>query len=466
VNSQAATASASSSLSEPPDVPDMPFAGLRVVDFAWVGVGPIVSRHLADFGATVIRVESATRPDTLRLAPPFRDGQPGLDRSAFGAVYNTNKWGLALNLRLPAAREIALRLVAWADVVTESMTPGSLAKLGLSYEDLRRVKPDIVMYSTTQQGQTGPYRSFGGYGQHGAATAGLHALTGWPDRQPAGVFGAYTDFIAPWFLIAALIAAIDHRDRTGEGQHLDQAQVEAGMQLLGPQLLDYFANGHAAERAGNDDSQMFPHGAFPCADSPAERPTAERGPGGSAPEGVADRGSGQSPERASQTSNAASQTLDDRWLAIAVRDETDWQALSRALGRDEWADDPALATVESRRARRDEIDRAISAWTATRTPHEAMAALQAAGVPAGAVQTCEELFDDPQLLHRGHWWHLQHTAIGLHAYDAPAWKLSSTPAQPRRAGPALGQHTYTVCHEILGLDDAEIARLSAEGVFE
>ncbi len=405
------------------DLPDMPFRGLRVLDFAWVGVGPIISRHLADFGATVIRVESATRPDTLRLAPPFRDGQPGLDRSAFGAVYNTNKLGLALNLRLPAAREIALRLVAWADVVTESMTPGSLAKLGLGYEDLRRIKPDLVMYSTTQQGQTGPYRSFGGYGQHGAASAGLHALTGWPDRPPAGVFGAYTDFIAPWFLYAALVAALDHRDRTGEGQHLDQAQVEAGMQLLGPALLDYFANGHITERAGNADPQMFPHGAYPCAG-------------------------------------------DDRWLSIAIRDEPDWRALCRAIGREEWADAPELATAEGRRGRGEEIEQAIATWTAERTPHEAMAALQAAGVPAGALQTCEELFDDPQLLHRGHWWHMEHAAIGRHAYDAPAWKLSATPAQPRRAGPALGQHTYDVCHEILGMDDAEIARLSGEGVFE
>src|SRR5207302_779143 len=141
----------------------------------------------------------------------------GIDRSAFGAAYNTNKLGLALNLRLPRARTIALRLVRWADIVTESMTPGSLARLGLGYDDLRQVNPNVIMYSTTQQGQTGPYRDFGGYGQHGAASAGLHALSGWPDRPPAGVFGAYTDFVAPWFLFAALVAALDHRDRRAKG---------------------------------------------------------------------------------------------------------------------------------------------------------------------------------------------------------------------------------------------------------
>jgi benzylsuccinate CoA-transferase BbsF subunit len=400
-----------------------PFEGIKVADFSWVGVGPITSRHLADFGATVVRVETSTRPDTLRLAPPVRNGEPGLDRSAFGAVYNSNKIGLALNLRLPRAREIALRLVQWADIVTDSMTPGSLARYGLDYESLRVVKPEIIMYSTTQMGQTGPYRSFGGYGQHGAATAGFHALTGWPDRPPAGIFGAYTDFLAPWFLVTALIAALDYRDRTGVGQYLDQSQVEAGLQLLGPQILDYHANSHALTRAGNEDAEMFPHGAYPCAGS-------------------------------------------DRWVAIAVRDDADWAALCRVVGRDAWASDPALIGNEQRRQRGAEIDTAIAEWTGGRSPHEAMAALQAVDVPAGAVQTCEELFSDPQLVDRGHWWTLDHAVIGPHAYDAPVWKLSRTPAEGRRPGPALGQHTHEVCRDVLGLSDEEIADLTAEGVFE
>lgn len=422
--------------------PSLPFAGLKVVDFSWVGVGPITSRHLADFGATVVRVESHTRPDTLRLAQPFRDGQPGIDRSAFGAAYNTNKLGMALNLRLPAARQIALQLVRWADVVTDSMTPGSLARLGLAYDDLRQIRPDIVMYSTTQQGQTGPYREFGGYGSHGAAMSGLHALAGWPDRPPAGVFGAYTDFVAPWFLFTALIAALDHRDRTGEGQHLDQSQVEAGIQLLGPQLLDYFAGGNALARAGNDDVEMFPHGVFRCRDG---------GPG-----------HGVEP----LSSSIAGRTPEERWLAVAVRDDDDWAALCRVIGREAWATDPAFACAGCRRQHAEQINGAIEAWTAERAPREAMDLLQAAGVPAGAVQPCEDLFTDPQLLHRDHWWHLEHAVIGLHAYDAPAWKLSRTPATGRRPGPALGQHTFEVCREILGMSDDEITELTAAGVFE
>ena len=405
-------------------------AGLKVVDFSWIGVGPITARHLADFGATVVRVESATRPDSLRLAPPFRDGVPGIDRSAFGAVYNCNKYGLSLNLRLDAGRRLALRLVEWADVVTDSMTPGSLERLGLGYKDLHRLKPSIIMYSTTQQGQTGPYAAFGGYGQHGSSVAGFVDLTGWPDREPAGPFGAYTDFVAPWFLLTALLAALDYRDRTGEGQYLDQSQTEAGIQLLGPALLDYTANGHLRSRRGNADDDLFPHGAYRCR-TPEDEPDGR-----------------------------------DRWCVIAITTTQEWEALCRVIGRPAWAGDPTLSSTPARRLREGEIDAAIESWTSLQTPHEAMAELQAAGVAAGAVQTCADLFADPQLQEREHFWTLEHGVIGAHAYDAPALKLSRTPARPRWAGPALGEHTQLVCHEILGLSDAEIADLAAGGVFQ
>jgi benzylsuccinate CoA-transferase BbsF subunit len=303
------------------------------------------------------------------------------------------------------------------------------------------VKPDIIMYSTTQQGQTGPYRAFGGYGQHGAAAAGFHALAGWPDRPPAGVVGAYTDFIAPWFLYTALVAALDHRDRTGQGQYLDQAQVESALHVLGPQLADFFSSGRAASRAGNDDPEMFPHGAYPARN-------AESGP---------EHVPSPTPHSALRTPHS-----DDRWVAIAVRDDEDWAALCRVIGREDWKSDPSLLGSEARRARAAEIEAAIAAWTRQWTPHEAMVTLQAAGVTAGVAQTCEELFEDPQLAHRGHWWTLDHAVIGPHAYNAPAWKLSRTPAEGRLPGPAL----YEVCRDILGMSGQEIADLSAEGVFE
>ncbi len=401
----------------------LPFTGLKVADFSWVGVGPIVARHLADFGADVIRIESATRPDTLRGAPPFRDGVPGLDRSAFGATFNTNKRGLALNLRPEAGRALALQLCAWADVITESMTPGSLDRLGLTREAIRAVNPRAIIYRTTLNGQTGPHCQFGGYGSHGAALAGLHGLSGWPDRPPAGTFGAYTDFIAPWALFTTLAAALDHRARTGEGQEIEQSQSETGIWMLAPTVIQAAAGGPAVHATGNDDPQMFPHGAFPCAGT-------------------------------------------DRWVALAVRDAAGWQALCGLLVRADWAADPALQETEARRAQREPIEAAISAWTAQHTPHEAMAKLQAAGVPAGALQTCEELYSDPQLAARGAFWFLDHAVIGTHAYNAPVWKLSRTPATGRAAAPVLGQHTFDIACEVLGLSVEEIAELTADGVFE
>lgn len=397
------------------------FEGLKVADFSWVGVGPITAKHLADFGATVVRVESETRPDALRFGGPFRDGIPGLDRSAFGAAFNSNKLGMTVNLASPKGCEAAKRLIQWADVVTDSMTPGSMERLGLGWQVVHKLNPGAIMYSTCQQGQTGPHAAYGGYGTQAASVAGFYEVTGWPDREPAGVYGAYTDFISPWLLLVALVAALDERRRSGRGQHLDQSQFESGVSFLGTALLDYTTNGRIAERMGNDDPSACPHGAYPCAGT-------------------------------------------ERWLAIAVRDDAEWRALCSTIGRDDWLTDGVLATLLGRRERRDELDTGIAAWTRSRDAFEAMRTLQAAGVPAGVVQTCEDLFSDPQLTHREHFWFLEHEVIGRHAYDAPAPKLSRTPSRGLRAGPILGQHNSEVYGGILGYSDDEIAELVAEGV--
>src|SRR5581483_7232329 len=206
----------------------------------------------------------------------------------------------------------------------------------------------------------------------------------------------------------------------------------------GPQLMDYFATGRVLQRNGNADLAMYPHGVYPCADD------------GKMTLSAAD----------------AVESPPGRWVAIAVRDAGDWRSLCRVIGRPEWADDPAMQDADGRRARAEAIEAAICAWTCTRFPEDAMEELVAAGVPAGAVRTPEDLFADPQLADRGHFWYMEHAVIGRHAYDAPVWKLSETPAQPRRPGPALGQHTHQICSDILGLTDEEIAALTAEGVFE
>ncbi len=399
------------------------FEGLKVADFSWVGVGPITTKYLADHGATVVRVESATHPDILRALPPFKERQPGLNRSQFFANYNTNKLSLALNLNNPQGRQVAWRLIMWADVVAESFTPGTMKAWGLDYESIARAKPDIVMISTCQQGQTGPHARFAGFGQLASALGGFYELTGWPDREPAGPYGAYTDFICPPFALAALVAALDYRRRTGRGQYLDLSQFECGLQFLGPALLDYAVNGRVAGRMGNRDPQACPHGAFPCAG-------------------------------------------DDRWIALAVTTDREWEGLCRVLGHPEWAQDPRFRTFLARRRHEDLLEGLVADATRVWDAYELMAALQEAGVPAGVVQRCSDLHRDPQLAHRGHWVTLEHCEMGPTVYDGIPFKLSETPGRLERAAPCLGENTELVLREFLGYTDEEIAELVIAGALE
>ena len=244
--------------------PSPPFAGLKVADLSWVGVGPMIGKALADHGATVLRIESPHRLDLLRTAPPFKDAEPGPNRSQFMANFNTSKKGVTVDLKQPAGRGLARRLADWADVVLESYSPGTMARFGLDWPTLSADRDDLVMLSTSMRGQTGPERGYSGFGGQGAAIAGLFNLVGWPDRPPSGPWGAYTDFISPRYGVAALVAALMHRRRTGQGQHIDLAQVECGIRFLEPLILDYSANGRIATRLGQGSPALHPHGVFPC----------------------------------------------------------------------------------------------------------------------------------------------------------------------------------------------------------
>ena len=201
----------------------LPFEGLKVADFSWVAVGPITSKYLGDHGATVVRVETEGRPDILRVAGPFKDGVPGPNRSHFYGDFNASKVGLSLDLKNPAGLDIACRLIEWADVYFESFTPGTMDALGMGYEKARSLNPSILMVSTCLMGQTGPARSFAGYGFHAGAIAGYYDITGWPDLPPDGPWTAYTDVVSPRFISVLVMAALDHRRRTGQGQHIDAA---------------------------------------------------------------------------------------------------------------------------------------------------------------------------------------------------------------------------------------------------
>ena len=397
------------------------FEGIKIADFAWVGVGPQVSRELAEHGATVIHVESHTRPDPLRSGAPFKNGITGIDNSAFGACYNTNKYGISLDLTKPEGKEVAKRLIKWADIITESMTPGSMKALGLGYEEARKVKPDIIYFSTCQMGQKGPLSQFAGYGDLAAGYAGFCHLLGEPDSTPLPVNNAFPDFIAPWYLAMTLVGALLHRRRTGKGMYLDQAQVEAGITLLGTTMLDYTVNGRVARRDGNHHPRFAPHNVYPC------------------------RG-------------------DDRWLAIVITNEDEWQRLCKLMGEPPWCREARFSTMQSRKDNETELDKLIGGWTNQQLPYPLMALLQQGGVPAGVVQTAEDLFRDPQLSERQHFRFLQHGAIGEHAYNAPAYRLSKTPNRITKAAPCLGEDNEWVYKEILGYSDDEIAMMFVDGV--
>ncbi len=397
-----------------------PFAGLRVADFAWVGVGPLIAKALADHGATVVHVESTSRPDVLRLGPPFKDGVAGLDRSQFQANFNSSKLGLELNLAKPAGQELALRLVDWADVVVESFTPGVLDALGLGWERLSAERPGLIMLSTCLYGQSGPYATLRGFGTQGSALAGIHGLTGWPDRPPKGTWGAYTDFIAPRYGVSALAAAIFERERSGKGQHIDLSQVEAAIHFVEPLILDYTVNGRAPGGAsGHESDRACPHGVYPAA-------------------GV------------------------ERYLAVSVESEAQWAALVGAVPA--LRDLSALDSYGARRGRREAIDEVIRGWSAGRDPFEAAEFLTAAGVPAATVSRPADLYHDPQLAHRGFFVVCEHASMGPTPYDGPVTIFSETPAR-LTAGPVIGQHNDIVLSQILGLSEDEIAEAAIAEAF-
>ena len=399
---------------------ELPFAGLKVVDFAWVGVGPISTKFLADHGATVVRVESESRPDVLRGGVPAKDGILGLNRSQFFGDFNTSKLSITLDMKHAEAREIARRLVEWADVFVESFAPGAIGRMGLGYDEVKKLNPGIVMISTCLMGQTGPARSLAGYGYHTAAIAGFYEITGWPDRPPCGPWVAYTDTIAPRFVTTVLAAALDHRRRTGQGCFVDLAQLEASLHFLGPELLDWQVNGRAASRLGNRSPHAAPQGCYPCAG-------------------------------------------DDQWVAVGVDTDGQWQSLCAAIGQGELANDSELATLEGRQAAHDRIDSAIAAWTRERTPQSAMTTLVEAGVPAGVVQRSSDLLKDEQYEHRGFYRYLDHPEMGHVPYAGHQYRISGYDNGPRGPAPLLGQHSFEVLSDILGLSDDAVGAAYANG---
>lgn len=401
----------------------LPLADVKILDLMWAMAGPAATRVFADYGATVVRVESSRRFDAVRTVGPFHNAQPGLENSGLFYNMNAGKLVISLDLTKEVSRQVVLDLVRWADVVTEAFSPRAMRAWGFDYESLRKVNPHIIMLSTCLMGQTGPLAQFAGFGNLAAAISGFFNLTGWPDRPPAGPFGAYTDYIAPWFNAAAILAALEHRRRTGRGQYIDLSQAEASLHFLGPALLDYTVNGRVWERRGNRDLNYAPHGVYPAAG-------------------------------------------EDRWVAIAVTTDEQWRSLCRVIQQPGLLDDARFATPQGRLAHQDELDAVIAQWSQGQDPFAAEAALQAHGVPASALSTLHELSTDPQLLHRGHFVQLDHPLHGKTTVEGSRFHLSRTPARVQGSAPTLGRDNQYVLKTILGYSEERISELAVAGALE
>jgi crotonobetainyl-CoA:carnitine CoA-transferase CaiB-like acyl-CoA transferase len=399
-------------------------SSLKVVDLSWVVAGPAIGRVLADYGATVVRVESPKRVETARLMGPFIGANRNVESGALYGDVNAGKLGLALDLSLAEGREVVLDLVRWGDVLIESFAPGMMKRWGLDYDRLRAVKPDLVMLSTSLAGATGPYAAFAGYGGAGAAMSGFQYIAGYPDRPPKGPFGPYTDFVGPRFSLIALLAALDHRRRSGVGCFIDLAQSEAGIQFLGQAVADHSSQGRVAGRLGNRDPQMAPHGVYPCRNATGS---------------------------------------DTTWVAIAARSDAEWRSLAAIVGGKALADDPRYARLEHRLQQADALDELVSAWTANRSAADIEQQLQAAGVAVHRASTSVDILADPQLAHRNHLVTLPHPTQGSTVVENSRWQLSETPAQVDRAAPVYGQHNDEVLRGLLGYNDERIAALAACG---
>jgi benzylsuccinate CoA-transferase BbsF subunit len=317
---------------------------------------------------------------------------------------------------------------------------------GLTYKDVAEVRPDIIYANMPMQGIWGPHRDFLGFGGILAPVTGFTYLTGWPDRTPIGVGTNYPDYVVnPGHCVIAVLAALRYRARTGKGQQIELAQTESTISAVGPAVLEYAANGRVPERNGNRVPHAAPHGVFPCQSRPFR---------------------GELPPRYALTATGDS-SIEDRWIAIAVCTDDQWEALKDVMGRPAWAAEERFATLLGRKAHEDDLEQGVSAWTSTMVAEEAMRLLQAKGVPAGVVQTAEDVLDhDEHMKARGFYVYLDHPEAGRTAYDGPQFRLSESPARLHGPAPLIGEHNDYVLREVIRYPDERIAELLVEGVIQ
>jgi crotonobetainyl-CoA:carnitine CoA-transferase CaiB-like acyl-CoA transferase len=394
---------------------------VKVLEFGGYAAGPCIGKYLANFGALVVHLESRQQPDGFRLQyPPYKEDRVGLNLSGCFALFNDSKYGITVNLKHPQGLALAYRLVEWVDVVIENMRPGVMTRLGLGYETLRKHNPSLIMLSTSNMGQTGPYARHPGFGSQLSSLSGFTHFIGESDGPPHFLYGPYVDFIAVAFGGVAVLAALDHRRRTGESVYVDLSQYETGLQFISSSLLGYSASGEIGCRDGNRDPDAAPHGCYPCRDG--------------------------------------------RWCVISCWDEEEWARFCRAIDKPSWPSDGRFDSLLHRKQNERLLNQLISEWTRDRDAGWAMLHLQNRDVHAAVVNTMRELYSDPQIIFRNIWQEQEHPEIGRHHYRMTSYHLSETPGSIRRPAPCLGEHNSKIFLGELGLSEDEYRDLREQGV--
>ena len=405
--------------------PRRPLEGIRVVDCTTILAAPYSLGLLGDLGADVIKVEAHNRKSRVGgMLYRNEAGEQFWNDSGFFNIPNRSKRGITLDLKQPAGKEALLKLVEVSDIFVENNRPGAAQRLGIDYESLRRIKPDIIMLSNSGFGQTGPWKFYGGIGRMLENTTGLAALTGYAETPPQRVGSAYVDLQVSYAMVFLLMAALVHRERTGRGQYIDLSMYQVGVSMIGDAVLEYEANREQPERRGNRDRYLAPQGVYPC------------------------RG-------------------EDRWLALTVRDDAEWAALCQLMARPELASDPRYADGLGRLEHHDDLDAIIAAWTREEDGAELQARLQERGIPAGCVLDGHDLLFDPQLRARGFFEPVAHPPtqrLGTRVYPGRPYRFGATPSGISRPAPALGQHNREVLRDLLGYTDEQIDRMEQEHV--
>ena len=401
-------------------------AGYRVLDFGWVLAGAIPGMVLADMGAEVIKVETRQRLDYMRMGRPIVGDLPDPEQNPMFHNVNRGKLSVTLNIAEPEAVELAKRLVAKCDVVIENFSPGVMDRLGLGYETLRAIKPDIIMASISSTGQDGPLRDLRAYAPSIGALSGLDSTMGYEGGGPLGLKHAFGDICGALHAVFAIVSALYRRNRTGEGQYIDVSMLRATVVTQGAGLMEHALTGRALQPRGNYDPTMVPYGNYACAP----------GPDGN----------------------------DDKWISIAVATESEWQGLVSAMGSPAWAKDQRFSSQYRRQRHRRELDGLLSQWTAQHDADTLTELLQGHGVAAAPVFSAEERLFHPHFMERGLYRDIDHPALGAEPIFNLMWGLSKTPSAVRRHAPLMGEHNREVLCGTLGLSEAELAELEEKRV--